>query len=267
MMFRFFLRLCGLSIGGALLSCAGAKPASVKALRQTVGAPGVKQVRDSLFLDETEVANLHWLEYLHFIRQDSTPTFYQSQLPDSTAQPRLRAGKPASGAKADTSAASYLRHPAYRYYPVVGITVAQAANYCRWRTAKVRQSIANLSSPGGSVYYAKHRKALARYDLTATYRLPTPAEWELAASAAAPQPEIPETTALAEVMSHQANALGIRNLQGNVAELTALPSVIKGGSWLQPAVPVRADLANPGPKPWLGFRCACEVQLSPKAPK
>ncbi|MBX0290416.1 hypothetical protein K3G63_08200 [Hymenobacter sp. HSC-4F20] len=46
--------------------------------------PGTVRVAENLFVDETEVANIHWLEYLHFIRRDSTLAFYQSQLPDST---------------------------------------------------------------------------------------------------------------------------------------------------------------------------------------
>jgi formylglycine-generating enzyme required for sulfatase activity len=29
----------------------------------------------------------------------------------------------------------YLRHPAYRDYPVVGINWLQASDYCAWRTA------------------------------------------------------------------------------------------------------------------------------------
>lgn len=246
-----------------LASCATTRPQTLNALRLAVDVPGVKQVRDSLFLDETEVANLHWLEYLHFVRRDSSDAFYRAQLPDSTAQPRLRGNVTKGVATGDT--ASYLRHPAYRYYPVVGITHAQATNYCRWRTAVVRQLMPGPAPHRArTAYAAAHRKLLAAYDVRATYRLPTPAEWELAASLPA-APNVPAArTALADINANAANSLGIRNLAGNVAELTALPSVVKGGSWFQPGVPTAADVRNSGPRAWLGFRCACDVEVQPK---
>ena len=37
----------------------------------------------SFYMDEAEVANIHWLEYLHFVRKDSSEEFYQSALPDT----------------------------------------------------------------------------------------------------------------------------------------------------------------------------------------
>ena len=255
-----------LLFAAVVAGCVGSKPQTLASLRQAAEAPGVKQVRDSLFLDETEVANLHWLEYLHFVRRDSSEAFYRSQLPDSTAQPRLRGSQRAGGARPDT-ATSYLRHPAYRYYPVVGVSHGQAENYCRWRTAVVRRMMAGTAPQyPGNTYWTKHRKLLAAYTVRAQYRLPTPAEWELAASAPMPPAAAAEPTALADINAHAANSLGIRNLRGNVAELTALPSVVKGGSWFQPGVPVAADLRNAGPRAWVGFRCACEVAVQPKTP-
>ncbi|HEX8660017.1 MAG TPA: SUMF1/EgtB/PvdO family nonheme iron enzyme [Hymenobacter sp.] len=250
-------------------SCARTpQPSPGSDLRRSIGAPGVVQVQDSLFMDETEVANLHWLEYLQFIRRDSSVAFYRSQLADSTAQPRLRPPAKAGSSPADTAAATYLTHPAYRYYPVVGIRHGQAESFCRWRTALVRQQIlAATQRRNSTTYYGKLHKQLATHHVSVDYHLPTPAEWELAASRPTPAPAVPAPAALADVNAHPANGFGIRNLPGNVAELTARPSVIKGGTWFQPNVPYRADLPNPGPRPWLGFRCACVVQVQPKAAK
>ena len=42
----------------------------------------------SFYMDEAEVANIHWLEYLHFVRKDSAEEFYQSALPDTTVWAR-----------------------------------------------------------------------------------------------------------------------------------------------------------------------------------
>ena len=35
----------------------------------------------------------------------------------------------------------YLRHPAYRDYPVVGVSWMQANEFCRWRTDRVNEFI------------------------------------------------------------------------------------------------------------------------------
>src|SRR6476661_3456457 len=37
----------------------------------------------SFYMDEAEVANIHWLEYLFFIKKDSSEEFYKSALPDT----------------------------------------------------------------------------------------------------------------------------------------------------------------------------------------
>ena len=36
---------------------------------------------------------------------------------------------------------NYLRHPAYRDYPVVGVSWEQANDYCTWRTDRVNERI------------------------------------------------------------------------------------------------------------------------------
>lgn len=252
----------------ALVGCATSRPLSRADLYRAVGAPGVRQLQDSLFLDEAEVANLHWLEYLHFVRRDSSAAFYRAQLPDSTAFPRLRLGQQPATAPTDSS---YLRYPGFRFYPVVGITAEQARNYCRWRTAVVRQS---LQTPDAhrdhTTYYGKHRQLLARYDVTVTYRLPTPAEWELGASRPAPPVAHPPSPALAgpalaAIASDAPNGFGLHHLSDNVAEFTDAPVGVKGGSWFRPGVPPQATQPNPGPQGWLGFRCACVVAVRPKA--
>ncbi|HNP94407.1 MAG TPA: SUMF1/EgtB/PvdO family nonheme iron enzyme, partial [Cyclobacteriaceae bacterium] len=36
----------------------------------------------SFYMDETEIANIHWLEYLHYLAKDSTQEVYSAALPD-----------------------------------------------------------------------------------------------------------------------------------------------------------------------------------------
>src|SRR6185437_9863021 len=67
----------------------------------------------SFYMDETEIANIHWLEYLFFIKRDSSQEFYESALPDTTVWASELAYN-------DPYVDHYLRYPGFRYFPVVG---------------------------------------------------------------------------------------------------------------------------------------------------
>ncbi|SFB81397.1 gliding motility-associated lipoprotein GldJ/gliding motility-associated lipoprotein GldJ,TIGR03530 [Parapedobacter composti] len=100
----------------------------------------------SFYMDETEVSNADWLEYLHWIRQNfpDDDEFYYRALPDTLVwrQP-LSYNEPYVDL--------YLRHPAYQDYPVVGVTWEQANDYCIWRTDRVNEHI--LRQKGALVSY------------------------------------------------------------------------------------------------------------------
>jgi sulfatase modifying factor 1 len=38
---------------------------------------------ESFYMDETEIANIHWLEYLFYLEKDSTKEIFESALPDT----------------------------------------------------------------------------------------------------------------------------------------------------------------------------------------
>ena len=90
----------------------------------------------SFYMDETEVANQDWLDYLHWINvtypQDHE--LYYNALPDT-----LVWRKPLSYNEPYVD--NYLRHPAFQDYPVVGITWDQAQDYCTWRTDRTNENI------------------------------------------------------------------------------------------------------------------------------
>jgi formylglycine-generating enzyme len=67
----------------------------------------------SFYMDETEVANIHWLEYLYYVKLDSSREFYESALPDTTVWARELAYN-------DPYVDQYLRYPGFRYYPGSG---------------------------------------------------------------------------------------------------------------------------------------------------
>ena len=90
----------------------------------------------SFYMDQTEVTNFHWCEYLYWISRayETYPIVYKNALPDTNAW-RSPLGFQ------EKFVEYYLRHPAYRDYPVVGVTWLQASDYCKWRTDRVNEYI------------------------------------------------------------------------------------------------------------------------------
>ncbi len=91
----------------------------------------------SFYMDETEVTNLYWLEYLHWLQRiygDSYPEIVNKALPDTLVwREKMEYNEP--------YVEYYLRHPAYRDYPVVGVNWLQANDFCAWRTDRVNEII------------------------------------------------------------------------------------------------------------------------------
>ena len=90
----------------------------------------------SFYLDETEISNFSWCEYLYWTGRTYTdfPMIYKKALPDTLVwREKLAYNEP--------YVEYYLRHPSYRDYPVVGVSWLQASDYCAWRTDRVNEFI------------------------------------------------------------------------------------------------------------------------------
>lgn len=46
--------------------------------------PNCVWLYDSLWIDKTEIANIHWLEYLYYLEKDSAKEVLMKALPDET---------------------------------------------------------------------------------------------------------------------------------------------------------------------------------------
>ena len=94
----------------------------------------------SFYMDETEVTNLMYMEYLDWLKRVFSPddekykNIYQGAIPDTLVW-RNRLGYN------ETETNNYLRHPAYAEYPVVGVNWIQSVEYSKWRTNRVNESI------------------------------------------------------------------------------------------------------------------------------
>lgn len=123
----------------------------------------------SFYIDETEVANVDWKEFLWYINKDSGQQKWESLLPDTNVWLKDLAYN-------DPYRDNYFQHDGFQTYPVVGINWHQANEYCVWRTSKVNEKL--LSDDPEAVLWP-------------AYRLPTEAEWEYAARGGLEQENYP----------------------------------------------------------------------------
>ncbi len=92
----------------------------------------------SFYMDETEVTNKMYMEYLDWLKRIYPPTednykaIYNGALPDTLVW-RNRLGYN------EVMTENYLRHPGYGEYPVVGVSWIQAVEFASWRSDRVNE--------------------------------------------------------------------------------------------------------------------------------
>jgi len=228
--------------------------------------PGTVQITETFFIDQTEISNFSWKEYVLWTKNFYGPKSkeYLASIPDTLVWLD-------NGFHNEPLSNMYYWHPAFKDYPVVGISYEQAIAFCKWRTNRVKE-----------FYAIGHKKSL-----NIEYRLPTKEEWEafsftngipnfqtgknekgkMTLNCAPSQGDTIGTAGFmsdnadvtAPVFSYWKNAFGLYNSFGNVAEMVSEKGLCKGGSWIHQLEDCRAgkDISYTKPTAWLGFRCVC----------
>ncbi len=246
---------------------------------------GTIKLKDNFYFDKTEVTNVEYREYLHWLNNiyNQNSEEYKKALPDTSVW---------SGTNVFIDL--YFRHPQYGNNPVIGLTLEQAKKYCKWRSDRVyenmmvnkkaiyinnkvqKDSIFTIENFLSGKYPSIRKLSPDEYYPIPEYKLPTKEEWEFAASSNLDinkyeygvtdlkkkhfnTKEISENFSV-EVKKSEQNDFKLLGMIGNVAEMVEEPNISKGGSWFNSLndCKIKNDIPYTKPTAWLGFRCVCK---------
>lgn len=145
---------------------------------------------DAFWMRETEVTVTEYMEYVESLENGVSKQAYEEAQADKSKAPFE----------------GYYTSKEYEKYPMVGVTVKQAEEYCLWVTKKENEK---LAKKGKAPVY--------------NYRLPSEMEW-VYASFGGRNPEdldIPAITELNKTQKGDFNDWGIANMLDNVSEWTS----------------------------------------------
>lgn len=263
----------------ALFACVGKKETFDtvrKTPKQQLTPPGTVWLRSNLFIDECEISNFSYLEFLSWKKRNNEAD-YNTLLPDTNSWTRADIGS------ANELIGNYSTGYVYRDHPVVGISYAAAVEFCNWRTDRVNEMLYRKEKKlKGS---ADSSKAYARQaPKRVKYRLPTQEEWEYAAAAGLDFCNFPlgyenlthknlpvnntleyytyftkDLKAIDYVCNHpmevkcptvkintgKCNRYGLYQMMGNVSELIA-DSLVKGLNYSMPVFSIEREVSEEG---------------------
>lgn len=154
----------------------------------------------SFYMDETEVANIHWLEYMFYVKDNYDAQDSATLAKYPTKEDYIKSIEPRQDVWSEQLAFNdpyqehYLRYPGFRYFPVVGVSWVQANDYAKWRTDAVNRRLERDAIESGKYEFDSTTLAQLPPEQDARipietgfilpdYRLPSESEWEYAAQA------------------------------------------------------------------------------------
>ncbi len=283
---KIFILTLAIGLIFGLFSCSNKNATTTGKSKLKFAPPGTNHLTAKVFIDETEVTNLSWREYMYWNRVaygETSPEFI-STLPDTNVweicSHDFTLKTKQYWIDLMNMVTVYLRHPQFNHFPVVGISFDQAKKFCEWRSDRLNE-----------VYYLdKHRNVTFPLDSSIVipkkveFRIPSEDEWELAAKKGYDSSRVvsnsekfffntEETAPVRTVSPYYLRFIPMMDyslkpdkynryhLIGNVAEMVDMKGVAKGGSYIHSIsdsyYTKRINYTKPAY--WLGFRCVCEV--------
>jgi hypothetical protein len=144
---------------------------------------------DAFWMNQAEVSVKQYFEYLTSVKKDSSDKAYSSALPNIDKAPFK----------------DYFSNRKYADFPVVGVSLIQAMDYCKWLTRTENQKLKSKGKPP-----------------VQNFRIPSEVEWVYASFGGknpsdAPVPKIKE---LHKISVNKPNDWGLYNMSSNVSEWT-----------------------------------------------
>ena len=106
------------------------------------------------YIDATEVANIHYQEFLHFVERDSGQEIHDSYLPVLD----------------EKFMKDYYNNPEFYFFPVVGINPEKGQVFCNWRAENLNKGLS---------VFLENENEFKKYKYAG--KLPTEHEWKRAA--------------------------------------------------------------------------------------
>jgi len=240
------------------------------------------QFVDGFYMARVEVSNLNYRNFLNSLKQSGDLEGYTTSLWDTAG---WRVGMSFN----EPFVQYYHSHPAYNDYPAVNIPFEGAVRYCLWLQQELlaRMPLSKFSfhvglpskeqwiraaegNHQGAIYSWGHYRLFEpkrgvlcnhlQWGDECIYRDPETGEISVIRSCGDPMGVASylsdNASITAPVKSYYPSAIGLYNMNGNVAEMLNCGTLAMGGSWLSPGYDVRnrSEMIFKGPSADIGFR-------------
>ena len=222
---------------------------------------------EGFYISKYEITNQQYQDFLEAIKED-----------DILSKARIKTEHWKKIYALDKIVEKYHDYPGFSDFPVVNISYEGAMSYCRWLTNKLKEEVGDkysieirlptrqewIRAARGETnqVYAWHAPYLAdesgRYlcnfkklGLEAIHFNPDTEEYEIIELY-----DGPDFTLTSKVDEYTANAFGVYNMCGNVAEMISEVGIAMGGSFDSPGYDVRVESEQKynDASPLVGFR-------------